>query len=104
MVRIHPQLTGQPIAYAWGGSVAITRDRLPHCGRVDGAAFATGCNGTGVALATWFGTRVAAWMAGETAAPPFAQLRFPEIPLHALRTLWLPPAGVGLRVLDRWGR
>jgi len=104
MCRVHPQLTGVAIDYAWGGDVAITRDRLPHCGRLDGVAFATGCNGTGIALATWFGTHLAEWIAGDEAAPPFAQLSFPFIPFYDLRSVWMPPAGAALRVLDRWGR
>ena len=44
---------------AWGGNVALTLDRLPHCGRLDGLWYATGCNGSGVALNTWLGHRMA---------------------------------------------
>jgi glycine/D-amino acid oxidase-like deaminating enzyme len=104
LVHIHPQLAGAPVEFAWGGNVAITRDRLPHCGRIDGVAFATGCNGSGVALATWFGFAAAAWLTGAAPPPAFAQLPFPAIPLHALRDRYLPLAGEGLRVLDRLGR
>ena len=47
MVRVHPQLAGSRLEHSWGGNVAITFDRLPHCGRVplpDGGdvAYATG--------------------------------------------------------------
>lgn len=104
MLHVHPQLAGVCISYAWGGNVALTLDRLPHCGRFRGIAYATGCNGTGIALATWFGARMAAWLAGESDAPVFAQLPFRRIPLHALRNLWLPPVGVWFRLLDRLGR
>ena len=104
MTRVHPQLRDARVEFAWGGSVAITRDRLPHCGRIDGVAYATGCNGTGVALATWFGWQAARWLTGAAPPPPFAQLPFPRIPLHSLRDVYLPVAGGGLRVLDRLGR
>ncbi len=104
MVRVHPQLDGVPVEYAWGGNVAVTRDRLPHCGRIGGVAFATGCNGSGVALATWFGFAAAAWLTGAAAPPAFAQLPFPVIPLHGMRDAYLPLAGEGLRLLDRLGR
>ena len=72
MVRVHPQLEGVAIDRAWGGNVAITFDRLPHCGRTPlpgggSVAFATGCNGTGVALMTWFGQ--------QAARPPVAVLQ-----------------------------
>jgi glycine/D-amino acid oxidase-like deaminating enzyme len=103
MVDIHPQLRGVRLTHAWGGDVAVTRDRLPHCGRIDGVAYATGCNGTGVALATWFGTRAAAWMTGEEDPPAFAGLTFRPIPLRSLRRWWLPPAGRVLQFADRYG-
>ena len=54
---------------AWGGNVALTLDRLPHCGRIDGLWYATGCNGSGVALNTWLGHRMAAAIDGAPAAP-----------------------------------
>ncbi|MEX2269462.1 MAG: FAD-binding oxidoreductase [Acidimicrobiia bacterium] len=104
MVRIHPQLEGTTIEFAWGGYVAITLDRLPHFGRLNGAAYATGCNGTGIALATWFGARAAAWLVDEEPPPAFAHLKFRPIPLHRLRGAYLPAAGVALRALDRRGR
>jgi len=109
MVRVHPQLEGVALEHAWGGNVAITFDRLPHCGRVPlpgggDVAFATGCNGTGVALATWFGDRAAAWLAGEEPPPPFAQLEFPTIPLHRWRDRYLPLVGAWYRAKDRLGR
>jgi glycine/D-amino acid oxidase-like deaminating enzyme len=109
MVRVHPQLVGAPLAFAWGGNVAITLDRLPHCGRIPlpgggDVAFATGCNGTGVALATWFGHEAAAWLSGERPPPPFAEPRFPPVPLHSWRNAYLPAVGWWLRARDRVGR
>jgi len=104
LVRVHPQVRGTSVEHAWGGSVAITRDRLPHCGRIEGVAYATGCNGTGIALSVWFGFGAAAWLTGAAPPPVFAQLAFRRIPLHTLRDLYLPLAGEGLRVLDRLGR
>jgi glycine/D-amino acid oxidase-like deaminating enzyme len=109
MVRVHPQLTGCRLEHSWGGNVAITFDRLPHCGRLplpDGGdvAYATGCNGTGIALATWFGAKAAAWLSGEEAPPAFAQLPFPSVPLHAWRTAYLPAVGWWFRAKDRLGR
>jgi glycine/D-amino acid oxidase-like deaminating enzyme len=108
MLRVHPQLEGVPLAHSWGGNVAITFDRLPHCGRMPlpgggDVAYATGCNGTGVALATWLGSRAAAWLSGEEAPPPFAQLRFPAVPLHAWRGAYLPAVGWWFRAKDHLG-
>jgi glycine/D-amino acid oxidase-like deaminating enzyme len=100
MVTVHPQLAGVPVERAWGGNVALTLDRLPHCGRIDGLWYATGCNGSGVALNTWLGHQMAAAIDGEP-LPPFAELRHRPIPLHALRAAWLPLLSVWYRMQDR---
>ncbi len=100
MLRVHPQLAGVPVERAWGGNVAITLDRLPHCGRIDGLWYATGCNGSGVATNTWLGHRMAAAICGED-LPPFAELVHRPIPLHRLRRAWLPAVSAWLRVQDR---
>jgi glycine/D-amino acid oxidase-like deaminating enzyme len=101
MVHVHPQLADVPIERAWGGDVAITRDRLPHCGRIDGAWYAGGCNGSGVALNTWLGHRMAAAIDGE-GLPPFAELTHPRVP--PARTAWLPIVSTALRAQDRADR
>jgi glycine/D-amino acid oxidase-like deaminating enzyme len=97
MGRIHPPLAGAPVAYAWGGNVAMTLDRLPHFGRVPegpatGAIYATGCNGSGVALNTWMGTKVADVLAGGP-PPALASPRFAAVPLHRARRAYLPAVG-----------
>ncbi len=93
MVDIHPQLAGVPIRYAWGGHVAMTLDRLPHVGQLDGAWYATGCNGSGVALNTWLGHRLGLVVCGEAAPPAVAELRHRPIPIRSLRSAYLPIVG-----------
>ena len=101
MVHVHPQLAETRIERAWGGDVAITRDRLPHCGRIDGAWYAAGCNGSGVALNTWLGHRMGAAIDGEE-LPPFAELAHPRVP--PVRRAWLPVVSTALRAQDRLDR
>jgi glycine/D-amino acid oxidase-like deaminating enzyme len=101
MVRVHPQLAGTRIDRAWGGNVAITLDRLPHVGRIDGAWYVTGCNGSGVALNTWLGSRMARYLVGEAALPSFAELQHRPIPLHRARAAYLPLVGLWFRWQDR---
>jgi glycine/D-amino acid oxidase-like deaminating enzyme len=103
MLQAHPQLVGTRVARVWGGQVALTVDRLPHCGRIDGRWYATGCNGSGVALNTWLGHRMAGAICGDP-VPPFAQLRHPVVPLHGARRAWLPVVGRWLRMEDEWSR
>ena len=95
MVRIHPQLAGVPIDYAWGGSVAVTLDRMPHAGRHDGIWYATGCNGSGVATNTWLGHRIAQTLTGQAEPPAVASLRHAAIPAHRWSSSYLP-------LVSRW--
>jgi gamma-glutamylputrescine oxidase len=65
MLRVFPQLADVPIDYAWGGTLAITRSRLPHFARVAPEIFvAHGYSGQGIALATLAGKLIAEAVAG----------------------------------------
>jgi gamma-glutamylputrescine oxidase len=65
MLRVFPQLTDVPIEYGWGGTIAITRTRLPHFARLAPEVFvAHGYSGQGIALATLAGKLIAEAVAG----------------------------------------
>lgn len=100
MLEIYPQLAGTKVERTWGGQVALTLDRLPHCGQVGGLWYATGCNGSGVALNTWLGHRMGAAIDGEP-LPAFAELPPRPIPLHSLRRVWLPVVSAWFHHQDR---
>ena len=103
LLRVHPQLAGRRIDYAWGGNVGFTFDRMPHVGRTsDGVAYAVGCCGSGVALMTHVGTKVGEWLAGGE-APALAALRFPLVPApYEGRPWFLPFVGEWFRFRDRY--
>lgn len=101
MREVHPQLRDVAVTHRWGGNVAVTLDRMPHVGRVRGAWYATGCNGSGVALNTWLGHRLGQTVLGDAPPPSFAELRHRPIPLHRLRGLYLPVVGQWFRYQDR---
>ena len=88
MLRVFPQLADTRIDYAWGGTLAITRPRIPHLGRLEnGIFYAQGYSGSGIHMATLAGKLLAEAIAGE-------QERFDvmaSIPLPAF------PGGVLLR-------
>ncbi len=66
MLRVFPQLADVGFDYAWGGYVAITRERTPHLGRLgDNVYFAHGFSGHGVALTGIAGRVVAEAVAGQ---------------------------------------
>ncbi|HET7250077.1 MAG TPA: FAD-binding oxidoreductase [Gemmatimonadales bacterium] len=91
-----PRLLGTDIDYQWGGSVAMTRDRLPHAGERDGVYYALGCNGHGIPLALYLGARVAASVIGKDDLEPFESLKFSALPRW-----YLPVLGTVQRLRDR---
>lgn len=93
MVAVHPQLAGVAIDFAWTGYVAMTRDRLPHVGTVEGAWYATGCNGSGVCLNTWLGHRLGQVVTAAAPPPAFAELKHPSIPAKSLSPMYVPFVG-----------
>ena len=56
MLEIYPQLKDVRIDYGWGGTLAITMNRMPHLSRVAPHVLSSsGYSGQGVALATFSG-------------------------------------------------
>lgn len=65
MLRVYPQLEQTRIDYAWGGTLAITLNRMPHFGRLENNVFyAQGYSGHGVPTATLAGKLLAEALAG----------------------------------------
>lgn len=66
MAQIFPQLKDVKIDYAWGGTLGITMNRMPHFARLAGNVLtASGYSGHGVAMATLGGKIVAEAIAGQ---------------------------------------
>lgn len=86
LARLFPQLGDVPIEHAWSGSLAITRDHLPHLHRpAPGVVAWIGCNGRGVALATALGPVLAtATMEGRDDLLPLPVTEIRPIPGHGL--------------------
>jgi gamma-glutamylputrescine oxidase len=82
MLKVFPQLAGVPIDYAWGGTLAITRSRLPHFARLAPEVFvAHGYSGQGIALATLAGKLIAEAIAGTAERfDVMADLKVPRFP------------------------
>ncbi len=69
MVRVFPQLRNQNIDFSWGGTLAITRTRLPSLGVVDdNIYYLQGYSGAGVAMATMAGKLLADSLTGNKEA------------------------------------
>jgi len=65
MLAVYPHLADVGFDHVWGGNVAITVERTPHFGRLDGNVyFAHGFSGMGVALTGVAGKVIAEAIAG----------------------------------------
>ncbi|MXP62038.1 FAD-binding oxidoreductase [Roseomonas sp. M0104] len=105
MRKVFPQLKSVRLSHAWTGNVAFTFDGLPHIGHQEGIYYAAGCQGSGVAMATWLGHNVALKIAGA-ANEPFALdgPDFPTVPGYDGRPWFLPLVGGWYRLRDRMER
>ena len=66
MLRVFPQLAGTRVEYAWGGYVAVTRNRAPHIGQCEnGELFAQGFSGQGMSLSGYAGSLLAEAVLGD---------------------------------------
>jgi gamma-glutamylputrescine oxidase len=67
MLQVYPKLADTRIDYAWGGTLAVTLNRMPHFGRLGrhNTYFAQGYSGQGVAMATLAGKMISDAIAGE---------------------------------------
>lgn len=67
MLKIYPDMHGARIDYAWGGTLAVTLNRMPDFGRLgSNVYYAQGFSGHGVAMATLAGKVIAEAVAGDT--------------------------------------
>ena len=106
MSAVFPELKDVRITHAWTGNVAFTFDHLPHLGVEAGVHYAAGCQGSGVAMATWMGHNAALKLAGAgNAGFALDSLPFPTRPLYNGDPDWfLPIVGAWYRLQDRIDR
>jgi gamma-glutamylputrescine oxidase len=66
MLEVYPQLADARIDYAWGGTLAITMNRMPAWMQVAGNILAaSSCSGHGIAMSTLSGRILAEAVAGQ---------------------------------------
>lgn len=65
MLKLFPQLKDAKIDYAWGGTLSVTVNRLPHLGRLEpNVFFGQGYSGHGISTANFAGKVIAEAIAG----------------------------------------
>jgi glycine/D-amino acid oxidase-like deaminating enzyme len=102
MTDVFPVLRDVKIPRAWTGNVAFTFDFIPHIGVEDGVHYAAGCQGSGVAMASWLGHQAALKLSGRgNDAFAFDRLPFPNKPFYTGRPWFMPIVGEWYRLRDR---
>lgn len=100
MLAVFPQLGDIEIQYAWGGTLDIAFDVMPHAGVYEGLHYALGFAGHGIAMATLLGTLTGEALAGVPTSHAFAR-PLPAGPWWYRGDPWfLPFVGAWQRVLD----
>ncbi|HLF21626.1 MAG TPA: FAD-binding oxidoreductase [Aestuariivirga sp.] len=102
MLAVFPQLADARIAYAWGGFIAITYNRIPDCGRLSPTVYyAHGYSGQGVALAGIYGKLMAEAIRGQAERfDLLARVKHLPFPGGPLRTPMLVAAMLYFRIRD----
>ncbi|MCK6452807.1 MAG: FAD-dependent oxidoreductase, partial [Alphaproteobacteria bacterium] len=101
MATIWPELASTRITHAWTGNVAFTFDFVPHIAEKDGVNYAAGCQGSGVAMASYLGYRAALKIAGRANRPSaFEGNDFPTMPFYGGNPWFLPLVGSAYRLRD----
>ena len=87
MLKVFPQLQNVKIDYSWGGTLAITVNRLPHFGTLmnNKLCYAFGYSGHGLALSVLAGKLISENINGDTARFKFfSDINHMSIPLGSL--------------------
>lgn len=100
LAAMFPQLGQVRLDYCWGGLVDVTQDRLPQAGERDGLFYSMGYSGHGTQMSVHMGQCMAAVMAGDLSANPWAGRRWPAIAGHFGPPWFLPAVGLYFRMKD----
>jgi glycine/D-amino acid oxidase-like deaminating enzyme len=103
LTAIFPELAKTRITHSWAGFVAYTFDTMPHLGKwQDGLYYAMGYCGSGVSLASYFGTRIGQQVLGlEEGRTALDGLDFPTRPFYTGMPWFLAPTLIWYRLRDR---
>ncbi len=105
LVELFPALKDYGVSHSWMGYVAYTFDHLAHVGHTDGVYYAMGYCGSGVAMSSYLGTRIAQQLLGKPEGQTgFDNLRFPTRPFYFGNPWFLSTVVAYYRWRDRMAR
>ncbi|WP_370688159.1 NAD(P)/FAD-dependent oxidoreductase [Flavimaribacter sediminis] len=83
LIALFPQISDVRVSHSWMGFVDFTFDSMPHVGKHDGMYYAMGYCGSGIATATYLGTRVGQQLLGlPEGRTPLDETRFSTRPFY----------------------
>lgn len=89
MAEIWPEAAAWRLSHSWRGWTGFTFARIPHVGEHEGAHFAFGYCGNGVALSPWLGRKAALRALGDPAGETaYAKTRLESRPYHIGGAPW----------------
>ncbi len=92
LLKRFPELKDYRISHSWMGFVGYTFDEMPHLGKHDGIYYSMGYCGSGVSLASYFGTRIGQQVLGlEEGRSPLEHATFETRPYYRGNPWFLSP-------------
>jgi glycine/D-amino acid oxidase-like deaminating enzyme len=105
LVKLFPQISDVKISHSWMGYVDFTFDSMPHIGCHDGLYYALGYCGSGIATASYLGTRVGQKLLEDPQGmTELDDISFNTRPLYTGNPWFLAPSVHYYRWLDKSGR
>jgi len=103
LVQIFPQLKSSKVSHSWMGFVGFTFDHMPHTGHKDGVHYSMGYCGSGVSLASYFGTKLGQRIAGiSDGNTVLTETNFQTRPLYSGNPWFLAPSILYYQLIDRF--
>ena len=105
LVEVFPSLADTKITHSWSGLVAYAFDHVPHLGEANDLWYAMGYCGSGVARASYFGTKLGHKMLGQAdeGRTAFDDLDFDTRPLYTGNPWFMPAIVRWHRLIDDLG-
>ena len=103
--EIFPEIASVGISHSWMGFVGYTFDKMPHLGVRDGLHYAMGYCGSGVAMGSYLGHKIAHKLLGNSEGDTaFDDLTFSTRPFYYGKPWFLATAVAWYKFLDRMAR
>ena len=104
--QLFPDLAGVPLTFSWNGSIAMTRDHLPHLVDLGPKALGIyGYNGRGIATGTLFGRVLADYaLSGDADALPLPLSHAKPARIFNLQSAYYELGATAYHMVSGWSR